>query len=270
MLAGEDLDAVVIATPGHHHREHVRLALAAGLPVLLEKPVALTMADAIAIRDMVERAGLPVAVGYQWRNLDTVDEARQVLGDDPVAMVNGLWYWTTPLVPWIADREQGGGQMVDQVTHLFDLVRYLLGEIRAVYARYTTRARAGQPGFANWDAQAVAFDLDNGAVGAMAATYALFADCPVPTTLDVIQRDRLVRLTPQQLEVHEPGRSRQMRSNGQWGFDLDRGFIEAVATGRREAIRCGVAEAVASLAVSLAANESARTGRPVEVASLLG
>jgi len=270
MVAREELDAVVIATPGRWHREHVELAAQAGLAILLEKPVALTMEDALAIDEAVSDADLVTAVGYQWRNLSFIDEARRRLADQPVSMVNGIWYWTTPLVSWIANRHEGGGQIVAQATHLLDLARYLVGEIRLVYGRYTVQARAGQPGFDNWDACALAFEFESGAVGALQATYALFADCPVPVTLDVICRDLLVRITSRQMEVHQPGQSLTKRADGQWGLNLDRSFARAVLTGDRGDIRCDVREAVRSLAVSLAANESARSGRPIDVSELLG
>jgi len=270
MLDAEALDAVVIATPGRLHREQVELAAGRGLHILLEKPVAIEMGDALAIGEAVARAGVITAVGYQWRNLEFIDEARRVLGDEPVSMVNGLWYWTTPPIAWIADRDRGGGQMVDQATHLLDLIRYLVGDFETVYARYTTRARAGQAGFNNWDAQAVACELEGGAVGVIQASYALFPDVPVPPTLDVVQRDRLLRIMPQQLEVHQPGQTRVFRARGGWGQQLNSDFIQAVASGEREGIRCDVPEAVKSLAVSLAANESAASGHPVTVRSLLG
>jgi len=268
-LVRSGVDAVVIATPGKLHRAHVELALAAGLPFLLEKPVAIAMDDALAIRDAADQAGVITAVGYQWRNLETIPFARSALDGQAVTMANATWYWTTPLVAWIADRDQGGGQMVDQVTHLLDLMRHLVGEIGSVDARYSTRARGGQPGFNNWDSSAVLLHFETGAVGVVQATYALFADCPVPVMLDVISRDLLVRITSAQVEVHRPGSSTTARAKGRWGLDLDRRFVEAVRTGDRSLVLCDVAEATRSLAVSLAANRSAALGRPVEVAEVL-
>ena len=270
MLAEEDLQAVVIATPGLLHREHVQMAAEAGLHILLEKPVAISMEDALAIREAVRRAGVITAVGYQWRNLETIAAAQEALQGQAVTMVNGTWYWTTPLVRWIADRDQGGGQLVDQVTHLFDLMRYLVGEITTVYARFSARAREGQPGFNNWDASAVAYEFENGAVGVVQASYALFADCPVPVTMDVLARDLLLRVTSAQLEIHRPGESRILRAGSGWGLRLDRDFIEAVRTGQQSRVLCDVEDAVTSLAISLAANRSAETGEPVRVRDLLG
>lgn len=270
MLRSGNLDAVVIATPGNLHRSHVALAVEAELPFLLEKPVAISMEDALAIREAVAKAGVITAVGYQWRNLETIPFALEALAGQAVTMANATWYWTVPLVGWIADRDLGGGQMVDQVTHLLDLMRHLVGEIRAVDARYSTRAREGQPGFNNWDSSAVLLEFESGAVGVVQASYALFADCPVPVTLDLLARDLLVRITSAQVEVHRPGSTSVARAKGGWGLDLDRRFVDAVRTGDRGRVLCDVDEATRSLAVSLAANRSASLGRPVEVAELLG
>lgn len=97
-LVASGVDAVVIATPGNVHRPHVEMALEHGLPFLLEKPVAISMEDALAVRRAVEQAGVITAVGYQWRNLETIPFAQSALAGNDVTMANATWYWTTPVV----------------------------------------------------------------------------------------------------------------------------------------------------------------------------
>lgn len=64
MLESERLDGAVVASTHDLHFTHTVDCLERGLPVLLEKPMALTLADADALRAAVERTGVPVVVGY--------------------------------------------------------------------------------------------------------------------------------------------------------------------------------------------------------------
>jgi predicted dehydrogenase len=66
-LAGIGLDAVTIATPTHSHHQIASRLMAAGLPVLVEKPLARTIEEADDLIDLAQRAGVPLAVGHTER-----------------------------------------------------------------------------------------------------------------------------------------------------------------------------------------------------------
>ncbi|MCA9161804.1 MAG: Gfo/Idh/MocA family oxidoreductase [Planctomycetales bacterium] len=70
MLDREKLDAVVIATPDHHHALAAMLALRAGLDVYLEKPLTLTIREGRLLADMVQRTGRVLQVGSQQRSME--------------------------------------------------------------------------------------------------------------------------------------------------------------------------------------------------------
>ncbi|QDT36067.1 Inositol 2-dehydrogenase [Stratiformator vulcanicus] len=70
MLDEESLDAVIIATPDHHHAMVALLALARGLDVYLEKPVSVTIEEGRALSDAVERTGRVLQVGSQQRSME--------------------------------------------------------------------------------------------------------------------------------------------------------------------------------------------------------
>jgi predicted dehydrogenase len=67
MQANENLDGIVIATPDEYHRQPVELAAAAGLPIMLEKPIATTLEDAEAIIKAVEDANVTMMMGFTLR-----------------------------------------------------------------------------------------------------------------------------------------------------------------------------------------------------------
>ena len=79
MLDAERLDAVFVCSPPGGHAAAVAGALARGIPVYVEKPLARSLADGLAIVAAWEAAGCVCAVGYQWRSLDVVAAARAAL-----------------------------------------------------------------------------------------------------------------------------------------------------------------------------------------------
>jgi predicted dehydrogenase len=79
VLAAPDVDAVVLATPASAHAEHARLALAAGKHVFVEKPLALSTADAEEVVRAAERAGRTLMVGHIMLYHPVVDRMKAMI-----------------------------------------------------------------------------------------------------------------------------------------------------------------------------------------------
>lgn len=129
---GEDIDAVVVATPHTLHYEQVRDALARGLHVLCEKPLVTDVARARDLRDRADESDAVLMVGYQ-RHVDPVFEtARSFLADAPAptmltAEISQNWVEGVA-GSWRTDPElSGGGQLYDTGNHLLDAVLWLTG-----------------------------------------------------------------------------------------------------------------------------------------------
>jgi predicted dehydrogenase len=91
VLAAADVDAVVIATPAARHADHVRAALRAGKHVLVEKPLALRVADAEAVVDAARTAGRILMVGHLMLYHPAVDRLRQLIGAGELGRVLYLY-----------------------------------------------------------------------------------------------------------------------------------------------------------------------------------
>lgn len=263
MLTALRPDAVYFCTPASDHREQVAFAADLGVNVFVEKPLAANVQDAFAIADSVEEAGVLCTTGYQWRYNPATDAAQEALGDLPVTLFSGWYYWTIPLVPWIADRRFGGGQVFDQCTHLIDLMRYFAGEITSVYAAYSKNARSEEE-LPNWDSYSLTLTFANGGVGSVHSTYATFPGIPESNGLDVIARELLVRMRLGHVTVfrrdQEPVETRSPE-----GWSIDQPFIAAVRANDPSLIRSTAREAAKSIAVSLASNHSATTGKIIDL-----
>ena len=128
------LDAVIVTTPPATHPEIARAFLERGIPVLVEKPVAIDETGARAIMTAGQRSGTFVTMASKFRYVDDVIRARALiatgmLGD--IQLMENVFASPVKMVGrWNADpKVSGGGVLVDNGTHSVDIVRYLLGPI---------------------------------------------------------------------------------------------------------------------------------------------
>ena len=137
LLRAPEIDAVVICTPNALHVPQARAALAAGKHVLVQKPLALSAAEARATLDLAAQLGKLLFVDYTYRYLDTVRALRDALPSiGPVRGVSGAFHNIYgPGKPWFFDpRLSGGGALADLGVHLLDLTLDLLAPAAATLA----------------------------------------------------------------------------------------------------------------------------------------
>ncbi len=265
MLAAEDLDAVYICVPPFAHGAPERDCLARGLPFFVEKPISLDIALAQEIAAEVEAAGLVTAVGYHWRYLDTVDEARAHLAQNPAHLIQGFWLDQTPPPQWWWDHDRSGGQVVEQATHVIDAARFLAGDVTEVFGMSARRDRADFQGLTVPTATAATLRFASGAIANLSATCLLRWNHRVG--LHVFADGMALEITDHDLMV-DVGRGRPVRhAQGDPVWREDRDFVEAVQ-GRENRIRCPYAEALMTHRVALAVAQSARDGALVKMEGL--
>ena len=264
MLAQEELDALYICVPPFAHGAPERAALAKKLPFFVEKPVAVDLAIAEAIAAEVEAAGLVTGVGYHWRYLDTLDEAKAILADNPAQFLSGYWLDSTPPPQWWWKQGQSGGQMNEQTTHIIDLARYLVGDVTQVFGLAGHKPRADFPGLDVATVSTASLKFASGAVANIGSTCLLGWNHRVGLH---VFADRLAMEITDHDFMLDVGRGRPYRgAEGDPVWRQDRDFIDAVR-GAENRIRCPYAEAVATLRITDAIRRSAETGQAVTLAS---
>lgn len=271
MIEKEDMDAVVVATPAPVHADPTILALEAGMSVMCEKPLAWSIKDALRIVDAAAATDQLCETGYQWRHNPLLPDVQERLGDTGIALVRGVWYHTVPLVDSIKDVKTGGGQIFDQSTHIIDLSRVFAGDVTKLYAAYTLNARSREE-FDNWDGYAVTMEYSSGAVGSFASTYALFLGHGEPVTLDIVGREILVKFLGDQVVIVTPEGREELGSEMK-GFtaraDIIGDFVRAVSRGDKNLIKSPPVDSINSLATTVAANLSAKTGEIISPTDLI-
>lgn len=260
LLEAGGIDALYVCVPPFAHGAIELAAAERGIPLFVEKPVAIDLDTAEAIGAAVERAKLITAVGYHWRYFDTVEEARGIVSSRPPALVSGYWLASTPPPQWWWKEAGSGGQIVEQTTHILDLARHLLGDVEEVHARQTHTAREHFPGLDVATASTISLRFKSGAIGTINSTCLLNWGHRVG--LHLFGDGYAIELSEHDIMV-DVGAGRPTRGAAVDPVMLeDRDFIDAVL-GRENRIRCPYPEALATHRLALAAGRSAASGQPV-------
>lgn len=135
-----DIDAIYICTRHDSHVSYIEMAAERGKAVFCEKPLALSLEEARAAADIVNRRGVPFALGFNHRYSPGMQRLKNYLEERGAADAINVQFATAPFLRgWAGLREQGGGVLVCLGSHVFDLVRYLassdIAEVRALSVR---------------------------------------------------------------------------------------------------------------------------------------
>lgn len=167
MLAKDRPDGVVLATPNQLHVPHATLCIDAGLPVLLEKPIATTVAEASTLVRIVEKTGARVLIGHHRAYSPIMAKAREVVQSGKLGRLVSIMGSALFFKPdeYFVDgswrREIGGGPILLNMIHEVHNLRMLGGDIVAVQAFSSNATR----GFAVEDTVAINLRFASGALG---------------------------------------------------------------------------------------------------------
>jgi len=150
LFAKDKPDGIVLATPNQLHVPHAMECIAAKMPMLLEKPIAVTVAEAEGLVKAAEEAKAQVLIGHHRAHSPIMAKARQVVYSGVLGRIVGVMGSATFLkpdhyfddAPW--RRELGAGPILLNMIHEVHNLRILCGDIVAVQA-FTSHAVRGFP-----------------------------------------------------------------------------------------------------------------------------
>ncbi len=164
-------DGLINATPNQLHRETTVTALLAGVPVLVEKPIASNTADASAMVDVSDETGVALLVGHHRRHNPLIARAKSLIESGELGalqVVHGqCWLYKPADYFDVAWRRQGGaGPVFINLIHDVDLLRYLCGEVTSVTALHSQHGR----GYDVEESAGALLRFANGAIGTLSVT----------------------------------------------------------------------------------------------------
>ena len=146
LAADSSVDVVYVASPAEHHAVHVIAAAAAGKHVLVEKPMAHSLAECRSMVDAADRAGVRLIVGHSHSFDRPILRTRELIASRTYGAPKMIaaQYYTDFLYrlrrPAELDPDQGGGVILNQGAHQVDIVRLLAGgkatSVRALAGRW--------------------------------------------------------------------------------------------------------------------------------------
>jgi myo-inositol 2-dehydrogenase/D-chiro-inositol 1-dehydrogenase len=270
LIEGARPDALVIATPPGARVEPAVAALEAGIGVFLEKPVARTLDEAMAIVRAQARSGSVCAVGYQWRAAAAVDALRAAVSRAHVALLISAGVGITQARSWFADPRQSGGIVSERGSHHIDLQRAVAGDVARVRAVRGSVPLSGVPPTGAGpleDVVSLTLEFVSGAVGAVLVAWTP-EDHASFHRLSVVSSDGAY-----ELELDPWFSLRGSRA----GVPVDAGspdppfvaglarFCRAVRAHAPNDVACSALDAAGSLATALACERALSTGDTVAV-----
>jgi predicted dehydrogenase len=272
-LGWPEVDAVIVCTPNDTHVATGLAVAAAGKHLLVEKPLATTVADARRLADRFAAAGRVLAAAHTHRAYDYGRTVRQTISSGAIGQpvfvrlaILGGWIWPD-WSSWILDPRRSGGHALHNGVHLLDLATWWLGdEPTTVFAR-GRKQTAAELHIYDYLEMVVSY-----AGGATAVCEMSRAHRPG----SLAQRDLLVAGTDGIVSQEWDGESAMLFGEG--------GTALVPAAGRDgfavqleswlDAIRGGtpampVADAVRAVAMGVAVEESIASGQPVALADVM-
>ncbi|MEX5719970.1 Gfo/Idh/MocA family protein [Geodermatophilus maliterrae] len=289
LLERDRPDGVVLATPNRLHVEGGLACVAAGVPVLVEKPLADTVEAATRLVEAAETAGVPLLVGHHRRHSPVMARAREVVIGGAlgrVVAVVGTALFAKPDDYFDVGggwrRQAGGGPVLLNLVHEVDGLRWLVGDVVRVHATVSNAVR----GLPVEDTAALVLTFAGGALGTFLVSDAAASprsweqtsgeDASYPSHPDEdcyhlagtagslsVPTMRLRRFSgppswwePFETATLDVGRRDPLAAQVEHFAAVVRGEVEPV---------CGGRDGLATLRVLEAVVESARTGRPVDL-----
>jgi predicted dehydrogenase len=266
IIEDPSIDAIYICTQHDSHADLCIRSLDAGKHVMVEKPLALTVEECLAVGEAVKRNEAILMTAFKMRYYEMIQKAKELI-PEPLIVVMQMMDNRWPDEIWPNDPIKGGGNVLSQGCHSCDILRYMAGSNPiGVYAgggNYYQKSGVV-------DNLAAVFRFENSMVGSwiqgdsnsppLTSKFFLeaFAEGKSLTLLD-----RLCTLT-----YSENGREPQVFRGIETGFlEENRAFIEAIKTQTSPPID-HIDGLYATLMV-LQAFKSLKSGRPEPIASLV-
>ena len=173
MFEREKLDIIYICLPPFAHTNEVEQAAKRGIHVFIEKPIALNRATAARMVKAVKKGRVKSQVGFMLRFGDAVERVKKLIESGEAGEVGwaiGTYRCNSLHGPWWRDKSKSGGQVVEQIIHTYDIIRYFCGEPVSTFGFLNNVFHRHVKDYTVEDVSAASIRFKNGAVASVAGT----------------------------------------------------------------------------------------------------
>lgn len=279
----ENVHAVVITTPTFTHAELAVYLMKKGKHVFCEKPLSITLDEALKMKKTQEETGVKFQIGFMRRFDATFVEAKELIENDFLGEIMSIRSVTRgPGLPpeWAWDVEKSNGFLAEVNSHDFDSVRWLCGSnYREIFAYGAVRKAKDipkkYPGF--YDTAVVNFIMEDGAIGVIEGScpveYGYDARVEILGTKgllvigDVQNHQAVLHCDTQKKILTRTFRSWPERFKEAYVLEME-SFVDSIL--KDETPRVTVDDGIEALKAVLAANRSIQENRPVSLKEVIG
>ena len=276
LIADREVDAVVVVTPSSTHAEVVTDAISAGKPTFCEKPLATSLADAERMLKVIERSGILFQTAFQRRFDPGYVAAKKKI--DAGEIGTPVLLQSTSRDPFrpsleFCDPRSSGGIIVDMGIHDFDLARMFMGNVRSAYTVGGTLAYPEMKPLGAIDNAIISLVFESEALGVVQLSLNAVFGYDIRTEIWGTQGSLQIgyhRETPI-LVMTKEGISHDVVPHFMQRFEKAylaqiQNFVDNVLYDREPPI--SAADGLAAMRLSLAAAQSFREKRPVNLAEV--
>jgi len=182
MLAEKDLDLLYICLPPAAHQGELEKAARRGINIFIEKPIAINESRARSMVEAVKEAGVISQVGYHYRFAEGIQKLKELIDSGQAgqqAMLQGSYFCNSLHSNWWRQLEKSGGQIYEQIIHLYDLALHLFGDYQSAEGMLSNLCHQETEAYTIEDNSLSLIQFKSGAMGSIAGS-----NCAVPGSWD--------------------------------------------------------------------------------------
>lgn len=173
MLEEQKIDVLWVCLPPFAHCGQIEKAAERGIHIFNEKPIALNLERGQSMADAIARSGVHSQVGYHMRFGKAVRRVRELMESGIAGrptLFSANYECNSLHTPWWRDRSKSGGQIFEQIIHLYDMAYYMMGDVDVVSGFIANITHQDIPDYTVEDTSSVALRFANGTLGSITAS----------------------------------------------------------------------------------------------------
>ena len=279
MLNTVEMDALYVCLPPGAHNGQTEVAAQRGLHLFLEKPIALDLARGESIARAVRKAGVKCQIGHHLRHCLPVRKLKQMISDGTAGrplFMQGRWFCNALHPQWWQDPKVGGGQLIEQAIHVYDLARHFMGNVASVSGMAARLGHQRFPAYQVDDASAAVIGFGSGGMASICAANLAEPGKWVTQATILCEKVMVELQAPERATfIYHQGKVAEEMGSGQVEIrreevvndvdcceEINRNFVAAIRD--RELLRSGIEDGWEGLRLVTAVAQSSAAGGAVQ------